>query len=79
MEKIADTQAGDYLALYGTNQVFSDPASFVTLRRSNSDLARFVAIVPEIVAASIAGWDAGWDCDCASTTTATNNNNHGGD
>eukprot|EP00750_Incisomonas_marina_P022149 INCI4878.1.p1 GENE.INCI4878.1~~INCI4878.1.p1 ORF type:complete len:417 (+),score=61.85 INCI4878.1:117-1253(+) len=40
MEKIADTQAGDYLALYGTSQVFSEPASFVTLRRSNSDLAR---------------------------------------
>ena len=48
MEKIADTQAGDYLALYGTSQVFSEPASFVTLRRSNSDLARFVDIVPNV-------------------------------
>jgi hypothetical protein len=42
MEKISDTQAAAYLALYDADEVFSQPANFVTLRRSNSDLARCV-------------------------------------
>jgi hypothetical protein len=40
MESMEDTQAVEYLKQYDIDQVFSDPPEFITLRRSNSDLAR---------------------------------------
>lgn len=40
MESIADTQALEYLSLYSQEKFFNEPADFITLRRSNSDLAR---------------------------------------
>lgn len=56
LERVEDTQALEYLSLYETDEVFSNPATFVTLRRSNSDLARFVSFestVASLCAASL--------------------------
>ena len=53
MESIADTQALEYLALYSQEKFFNEPADFITLRRSNSDLARLAKVMHVILNPSL--------------------------